>query len=111
MQEGEAVDGPLLCYRCVCSLAREDYKSSIADVKAAQEAGFGESKDDGTKKTMLLYNLGVAYAGDGKPEEAKKYMQQVISRGDDETLAKAAQDLLDMDEEAEKVANGQSGTH
>ena len=110
MEEEKDSDGSLLYYRGVCSLALEDYKSSIADFKAAQEAGFGESKEDGPKKTMLLYNLGVAYAGRGKPKKAKKYMQEVISRGDDETLAKAAQDLLDMYEEAEKVANGQSGT-
>ena len=43
-------------------------------------------------------------------EKAKKYMQEVISRGDDETLAKAAQDLLDMYEEAEKAAGVQPDT-
>ena len=37
-------------------------------------------------------------------------MQEVISRGDDETLAKAAQDLLDMYEEAEKAAGVQPDT-
>ena len=110
MEEEKDSDGSLLYYRGVCSLALEDYKSSIADFKAAQEAGFGESKDDGTKKTMLLHNLGVAYAGRGKPKKAKKYMQEVISRGDDETLAKAAQDLLDMYEEAEKAAGVQPDT-
>ena len=53
---------------------------------------------------MLLYNMGVAAAGCDDPEEAKRYMKQVVSRDDDKTLAEAAQNLLDMYREAEEAA-------
>ena len=100
----EDADGALHYYRGVCYLALEDYKTAAEDFKAAEKAGFGNSKDDGTKKTMLLYNMGVAAAGCDDPEEAKRYMKQVVSRDDDKTLAEAAQNLLDMYREAEEAA-------
>ena len=100
----EDSDGSLHYYRGVCYLALEDYKTAAEAFKAAEKAGFGNSKDDGTKKTMLLYNMGVAAAGCDDPEEAKRYMKQVVSRDDDKTLAEAAQNLLDMYREAEEAA-------
>lgn len=94
--EGTESDGSLLYYRGVCYLGLEEFEKAAEDFEKAQEAGFGDSKDTGTKKTMLLYNMGVAAAGRGSPKEAEKYMQQVVSRGDEKTLAEAAQNLLDM---------------
>ncbi len=106
----EDSDGSLHYYRGVCYLALEDYKTAAEAFKAAEKAGFGNSKDDGTKKTMLLYNMGVAAAGCDDPEEAKRYMKQVVSRDDDKTLAEAAQNLLDMYREAEEAARLQQET-
>ena len=102
--EGTESDGSLLYYRGVCYLGLEEFEKATEDFEKAQEAGFGDSKDTGTKKTMLLYNMGVAAAGCGSPEEAEKYMQQVVSRGDEKTLAEAAQNLLDMYKAAEEAA-------
>ena len=102
--EGTESDGSLLYYRGVCYLGLEEFEKATEDFEKAQEAGFGDSKDTGTKKTMLLYNMGVAAAGRGSPEEAEKYMQQVVSRGDEKTLAEAAQNLLDMYKAAEEAA-------
>ncbi len=102
--EGTESDGSLLYYRGVCYLGLEEFEKATEDFEKAQEAGFGDSKDTGTKKTMLLYNMGVAAAGRGNPEEAEKYMQQVVSRGDEKTLAEAAQNLLDMYKAAEEAA-------
>lgn len=102
--EGTESDGSLLYYRGVCYLGLEEFEKAAEDFEKAQEAGFGDSKDTGTKKTMLLYNMGVAAAGRGRPEEAEKYMQQVVSRGDEKTLAEAAQNLLDMYKAAEEAA-------
>ena len=102
--EGTESDGSLLYYRGVCYLGLEEFEKATEDFEKAQEAGFGDSKDTGTKKTMLLYNMGVAAAGRGSPKEAEKYMQQVVSRGDEKTLAEAAQNLLDMYKAAEEAA-------
>ena len=102
--EGTESDGSLLYYRGVCYLGLEEFEKAAEDFEKAQEAGFGDSKDTGTKKTMLLYNMGVAAAGRGSPKEAEKYMQQVVSRGDEKTLAEAAQNLLDMYKAAEEAA-------
>ena len=54
--------------------------------------------------------MGVAAAGCDDPEEAKRYMKQVVSRDDDKTLAEAAQNLLDMYREAEEAARLQQET-
>ncbi len=73
-------------YLGICTLAQEDYQTAIDHFTASIE------KEEAV--TASCYNRAVCYAKEENNGKAKADLQEVMSRGDDEELAKGAEELL-----------------
>ena len=74
-------------YLGICALALEDYETA--------KGHFTVSIEKEEAVTVSYYNRAMCYLHEGNNNRAKTDLQEVVARGDDEELTKAAEALLE----------------